>query len=242
MYINLKYSVYALGLLRNLPVLFERKGNDAIINYHIIGGYRHMARIMYDRYLTDADCSVNITNADTEYLATTVPESFINPPIKMRFLSTGGKSFEELCLDAVGDDEIEISHEDTLRMVRGELPGWRLVGVQFTASGGFSAFYANEHPIETLAPSEGKCSYTFASGVSFFFVERDCLEVELEVDYDDGLPTRRYIGKVTYDDEVGVSTVLIEFLGKRKIQKMQFSENEYGNERIPGHVCHITEY
>ena len=55
-----------------------------------------MARIMYDRYLTDADCSVNITNADTEYLTTTVPESFINPPIKMRFLSTGGKSFEEL--------------------------------------------------------------------------------------------------------------------------------------------------
>ena len=53
-----------------------------------------MARIMYDRYLTDADCSVNITNADTEYLTTTAPESFINPPIKMRFLSTGGKSFE----------------------------------------------------------------------------------------------------------------------------------------------------
>ena len=93
MYINLKYSVYALGLLRNLPVLFERTGNDAIINYHIIGGYRHMARIMYDRYLTDADCSVNITNADTEYLATTVPESFINPPHQNEILKHWRKKF-----------------------------------------------------------------------------------------------------------------------------------------------------
>lgn len=178
-----------------------------------------MARIMYDRYLTDADCSVNITNADTEYLTTTVPESFINPPIKMRFLSTGGKSFEELCLDAVGDDEIEISREDTLRMVRGELPGWRLVGVQFTASGGF-----------------------FASGVSFFFVERDCLEVELEVDYADGLPPRHYVGKITHNRKDGIKTEIIEFLGKRKVRKMRFSENEYGSNCIPGHVCHITEY
>lgn len=201
-----------------------------------------MAVITYDRYLTDADCSVDITNADTEYLATTVPESFINPPIKMKFLNTGGKSFEQLCLDAVGDDEIEISREDTLRMVRGELPGWRLVGTQFTASGGFSAFYANEHPLKMLTPSKGKCSYTFVTGVSFFFVERDCLEVELEVDYADGLPARRYICKVTYDEEAGIKTEIIEFFGKRKVQKMEFSEYEYGNERIPGHICHITEY
>lgn len=167
-----------------------------------------MARIMYDRYLTDADCSVNITNADTEYLTTTVPESFINPPIKMRFLSTGGKSFEELCLDAVGDDEIEISREDTLRMVRGELPGWRLVGVQFTASGGFSAFYANEHPTEAA----------------------------------DGLPPRHYVGKITHNRKDGIKTEIIEFFGKRKVRKMRFSENEYGSNCIPGHVCHITEY
>jgi len=201
-----------------------------------------MAVITYDRYLTDSDCSVNITNADTEYLTTTVPESFINPPIKMNFLNTGEKSFEELCLDAVGDDEIEISQEDTLRMVCGELPGWRLVGAQFTASGGFSAFYANEHPTETPTPSEGKYSYTSTSGISFFFVEDDCLEVELEVNYVDGLPPRRYIGKVTDDEEDGIKTEIIEFLGKRKVRKMQFSENEYGNERIPGHVCRITEY
>lgn len=201
-----------------------------------------MARIMYDRYLTDIDCSIDITNADTEYLTSTVPESFINPPIKMNFLNTGETSFEELCLYAVNTDEIEIPREDTLRMVRGELPGWRLVGVQFTVSGGFSAFYANEHPSGLPVPSEGKYSYTFASGVSFFFVEDDCLEVELEVDYADGLPPRRYIGRVTYDEEDGVKTEIIEFLGKRKIRKMQFSENEYGNKWMPGHVCHITEY
>lgn len=201
-----------------------------------------MARIMYDRYLTDADCSVDITNADTEYLTTTVPESFTNPPIKMRFLNTGEKSFEELCLDAVDDDEIEISCEDTLRMVRGELPGWRLVGTRFTASGGFSAYYANENPTRILPPSKSKCDYTAKAGVSFFFVERSFLEVELEVDYADGLPARHYIGKVSHDDEVGVSIMVLEFLGKRKIRKMQFSEYEYGSERIPGHVCHITEY
>ena len=157
-------------------------------------------------------------------------------------LENEGKSFEELCLDAVGDDEIEISREDTLRMVRGELPGWRLVGVQFTASGGFSAFYANEHPTEALARSEDKYSYIFASGVSFFFVERDCLEVELEVDYADGLPPRHYVGKITHNRKDGIKTEIIEFLGKRKVRKMRFSENEYGSNCIPGHVCHITEY
>lgn len=202
-----------------------------------------MAKIIYERFLLLPDSIVTITNADTDYLTTTTPESFINPPIKMRFLNTGGISFEELCQRAVDDDEFEISHEDTLRMVRGELPGWRLVGIQFSVSGGLSAYYANENPPQTTPTGNAHC-YTFAKGMSFFFVEDDCLEVELEVDYADGLPMRRYIGKVSHDETTGLCTEIVEFLGKRKIQKLQFSETGCKDEgkQLPGCLCHITEY
>ncbi len=200
-----------------------------------------MARMVYDRYLLDDENLVTISNADTDYLTDTVPASFINPPIKMRFLNTGDLNFEELCLSAVNDDENKISQEDVISMVRGELLGWRLVGAEFSRSGGFSAYYANENPFQTPT-QKGKYSYIAAEGISFFFIEYNCLEVELEVDYADGLPARRYIGQVTHDDKTGVNTTIIEFLGKRKIRKIEFSEYESGDERIPGHLCYITEY
>lgn len=199
-----------------------------------------MARIRYDQYLYDADYLYTITNADTEYLTNTVPESFTNPPIKLRFLNTGDKNFERLCLDAVNDDEITIPKEDVLRMVRGQLSGWRLVGAQFSPTGGFSAYYANERP--TL-PSHSNASYNYGAskGISFYFVERRCLEVELEVDYGDGLPTRHYVGNVTQGKK-GITCVVTEYWGKRKIRKVEFSEEEHSNTPICGHLCHITEY
>lgn len=200
-----------------------------------------MARIEYDCYLCGGDSLVTITNADTDGLATTAPESFTRPPMKMEFLDTGYTSFEELCLRSVNRDEITIPDEDVLLMVRGELPGWRLVGAEFALDRGFSVYYANEYPL-AASMIDGKRRYTAAEGVSFFFVEHDCLEVELTVDYGDGLPPRRYIGKVTENSDMEISTEIIEFLGKRKVRRIAFSEGERGDEHVPGHLCHITEY
>lgn len=200
-----------------------------------------MARIRYDSYILDGDTLFTITNADTEFLMDVTSESFTNPPIKMRFLNTGYRSFEELCLRAIERDEIEIEDEDVLRMVNGELPGWRLVGAEFEPDNGFSAYYANEHPGTATAPSE-KYNYHNVKGASFHFLAGGgCLEVELEVDYADGFPARRYIGKVM-DIDGEYTTEVIEYFGKRKIRKMEFSEGDYGDERIPGRLCHITEY
>lgn len=203
-----------------------------------------MARIRYDQYLLDADQLFTITNADTDYFTTTTPESFTNPPIKMRFLNTGDTSVEYLCLRAIDTNEIVIEDEEVLRMVRGELPGWRLVGAELTPEHGLSAWYANEQPLPlSEQPSGRKYSYHSAEGVSFHFLTGGgLLEVELEVDYADGLPARRYICKAFDEDEHHYAVGLIEYLGKRKIRKMQASEREYGDGPCNGHLCHITEY
>lgn len=196
-----------------------------------------MARIRYNSYILDGDALFTITNADNDYFTDTTSESFTNPPIKMRFLNSR-HSFKELCLHAIDRDEIEIEDEDVLRMVNGELPGWRLVGAEFEPDNGFSTYYANERPGTAVAPSE-KYNYHNVEGASFHFLAG--VEVELEVDYADGFPARRYVGKVM-DIDGKYTTEVIEYFGKRKIRKMEFSEGDYGDKRIPGRLCHITEY
>lgn len=202
-----------------------------------------MARIRYDRYLLDEDQLVTITNADTDYLTKTVPESFTNPPIRMKFQNIDMISFETMCHNAINDDEIVIDDKDVLRMVRGELPGWRLVGAEFEPDNGFSAYYANENPmLQLISPDAIRQDYRSAEGVSFHFLAgRGCLEVELEVDYADGLPIRRYVGNVT-DNNGKYVTEVTEYFGKRKIRKLEFAEGEYGDKNITGRLCHVTEY
>lgn len=201
-----------------------------------------MARITYDLYLHDPQNMITITNADTDYFADVSPESFTNPPIRMKFLNMERKDIEKLCLRAINRDELTIDDENVLLMVRGELPGWHLIGANFDACDGLSVFYANEHRKATPPTESNLYDYHLAEGAMFHFLAgEDCLEVEFEVDYADGSPVRCYIGKVVDNDNC-YETIVTEYLGKRKIRKFEFSESECSNDYQHGHLCHITEY
>lgn len=195
-----------------------------------------MARIKYDRYLLDGSGLITITNSDADYFADISLASFVNPPIKLKFINFNTTSFEQLCLRAVDRDEIVLSDDETIRIARGELSGWRLVGAEFSPEHGLSVFYVKEPSV--LSPE----AISKTDSVSFHFLTGSGhLEVEIEVDYNDGLPVRRYIGELI-DKNSEYSGIVTEYFGKRKVKKIEFSENETGDDRIPGYLCHITEY
>lgn len=198
-----------------------------------------MARIKYDRYLLDGDDLVTITNTDSDTLEAITPESFTNPPIKMRLLRIPESDYERLCYDCFEHHNenypnFEVSLADGEQMLRGELPGWRLVGVKLAPELGLWGYYVNEQ----LAKQE---YLNKREGAEVFVRFPDDIEVELEVDYVDGLPARHYICKVG-DCSSEFATEITEYLGKRKVRKLEYSEGESGGDDRKGWLCHITEY
>ncbi len=198
-----------------------------------------MARIRYDRYLFDKDDLATITNTDSDTMEEVITESFTNPPIKMRFLRIPGLDFEWFCRDCFehhneNNPDFEVSLADGEKMLRGELPGWRLVGVKFAPELGFWGYYVNEQ----LAKQE---DLNKRDGAEVFIRFPDDIEVELEVGYADGLPARHYICKVG-DCSSEFATEITEYLGKRKVRKLEYSESESGGDDRKGWLCHITEY
>lgn len=194
-----------------------------------------MARIKYDRYLLGDGELITITNADTDGFMETVPESFTNPPLRITFLRLHMSSLEESCryyfeYHNENNPDFNVSPADGARMLRGELPGWRLVGLKFAPELGLWGYCANEQ-MSTDGQNDTGIMIRFA----------DDIEVEVEVDYADGLPVRRYICKIG-DNSSGYATEITEYLGKRKVRKLGYSENEPGEDDINGWLCHITEY
>lgn len=198
-----------------------------------------MARIRYDCYLHDEYDFVTITNTDADIMEAITPESLINPPIRMKFLRTPESSFEQFCYYCFeyhneNNPGFKMSPTDGAKMLHGELPGWRLVGMRFAPEYGFWGYYINEElAAHTNIDEQNNASIMVQFG--------DDIEVELEVDYADGLPIRRYICKVG-DCSNGFATEITEYLGKRKVRKLEYSENEPGEDGKNGWLCHITEY
>lgn len=198
-----------------------------------------MARIRYDCYLLDEYRLVTITNTDADNMEGITPESFTNPPVRMRFLRIPGLDFERFCYDCFehhneNNPGFEVSPLDGEKMLRGELPSWRLIGVKFAPELGLWGYYVNEQ----LAELE---DLNVREGAEVFVRFPDDIEVELEVDYADGLPARRYICKVG-DCSSEFATEITEYLGKRKVKKLEYSEGGSGEDARKGWLCHITEY
>lgn len=198
-----------------------------------------MARIKYDRYLLDDKGIITITNADTDDFMKTVPDSFTNPPLKIKFPEEIEMRLEQFCRDWFeyhneNYPDSEVSPADGARMLRGKLPGWRLVGANFAPELGLWGYCVNERmAMQTDVSGQND------EGVMVQF--GDDIEVELEVDYADGLPIRRYVCKVG-DDSSGYTTEVTEYLGKRKVRKLEYSEDDGGVDSADGWLCHVTEY
>lgn len=198
-----------------------------------------MARIEYDCYLLDGDDFITITNTDADAMEEITPESFANPPIKVKFLKISESSFEQFCYYCFeyhneNNPDFVISTEDGIQMLRGELSGWRLIGVKFAPELGLWGYCVNEQLAAQADADE-------QNRVKVLLRFPDDIELELKVDYADGLPVRRYVCKVG-DCSSGFATEITEYLGKRKVRKLEYSENEPGEDSRSGWQRHITEY
>lgn len=198
-----------------------------------------MARIKYDRYLLDDENLITITNADTDDFLKMLPESFTNPPLKIKFPEEIEMRLEQFCRDWFeyhneNYPDSEVLPTDGARMLLGELPGWRLIGARLAPELGLWGYCVNER-----MAMQANGSRQNDEGVMVQF--SDNIEVELEVDYADGLPVRRYICKVG-DSASEYATEVTEYLGRRKVRKLEYSEDANNGNNRNHWLCHITEY
>lgn len=197
-----------------------------------------MARIRYDRYLQDVDELISISNADNDRSVDVTPETFENPPIKFTILEAEGTEDPFTKFSVEGNDEIkrELSGKVT-NLLCGQLPGWRLIGADFSPTC-FSMCCAAVRP-------EGKesCGNIRYDCISLHFVSFTRVKMEIEADYADGLPPRRYVAEMDVTEKKPgddiLHVIVTEYLGKRKVRRIEFTE---GEETEEGQLCHIIEY
>lgn len=197
-----------------------------------------MARIIYDCYLYNIDGLITITNANTDSYTEVIEESLTNPPLKIRFPKISEDDLEKLCRywfehHNENNPQSGVSPTDGARMLRGELLGWRLIGVDFTPELGAWGCCVNEQ--QALQAISENRDY---EGIMVRF--SDNIELELEIDYADGLPVRRYYC-VIGDSSSEFATEVTEYLGKRKVRKIEYDEG-MDNKKNDKWLCHITEY
>lgn len=197
-----------------------------------------MARIRYDRYLQDVDELISISNADNDRSVDITPETFENPPIKFAILEAGGTEDPFTQFSVEGDNEIkrELS-ENVANLLRGQLPGWRLIGADFSPTC-FSMYCVAVRP--EGGENCGNIRYDWAS---LHFVSFKQVKMEIEADYADILPPRRYVAEMDVTEKKSgddiLHVIVTEYLGKRKVRRMEFTE---GEETEQGQLCHIIEY
>ena len=202
-----------------------------------------MARIQYDRYLQDVDELIVVTNTDSERAVDVVPESFENPTIKFRILDVTNSEDPLAAFDISDTSTSETVYRElqgrVKELVNGQIPGWRLIGVEFSPML-LEMYYVN--PRTTGEETCGDIKYDTATVYCIDCTDNWSITMELEVDYGDGLPSRRYIAKMKLDDIPRDNTLRIaidEYYGRRKVRRLEFTE---GEETTQGQLCHITEY
>lgn len=198
-----------------------------------------MARIRYDQYLLSEEGLFVITNSDSESATDIIPQSLSNPPIKMKILNAKHiikdnyevSDFFPIYTKTTHDVK---SKKDLSKLISGELPNWRLVGVNFCLDG-CDLFYIKKH--SSLHLSE-------VDHINLLCCHFEELQLEFIVDYKDDFSPQRYVAKMRQkrNTAMGFSVQLTEYYGNRKVRKIEFSEWESGSDLFDGHLCHITEY
>lgn len=193
-----------------------------------------MARIKYGCYLLEeAHCYV-ISNADLDYAEDVTDESFTNPPIKMTVEAVDGDL--ERAFDA---DENPMNHsmlqENFMAVLRGEMPEFRLTGVNIGDTGMYLVYYSTLPPEKFYDDTEGYSGgQVIVSGDFTILFEVECL---------DGSPSKQYRVESKKTGVCSRQTQITEYIGGHKYRKLEFCDEHPGIPYVSGaQYCIITEY
>lgn len=193
-----------------------------------------MARIKYGCYLFDDSSCYVISNADTDYAEDVVDETFTNPPIKM--------TVEEIDRDwerAFDAKENPMNHpklqDNLMAVLRGELPEFRLTGVNVDGNSIYLVYYSTLPPEKFYDDTEG-----YSGGQVLVYGDYTIL---FETKYLDGSPTKQYRVESKKTDK-GFSRIQVtEYIGGHKHRKLEFCDSDPRIPSLPGQqYCVITEY
>ncbi len=208
-----------------------------------------MARIEYVVYSPDENELINITNADNDRAEEITQETLSNPPMKMRILDVKDSTYRQysdaniFSVCTMDENCRPVEFEESLpHLVHSVLPGWRLIGANFSFNGCF-LYYINEIPKSYSSEADIQNNY---EQVCISCRSIEYLKMEFVVNYADDLPARRYEAEIAYANMEATSArtckaIVTEYLGKRKICKTWFDESEEPND-VSGYPCHIVKY
>ena len=193
-----------------------------------------MARIKYGCYLLeDAHCYV-ITNADLDYAEDVTDESFTNPPIKMT-VEAVDRDWES----AFDAEENPMNHsklcDNLMAVLRGEMPEFRLTGVNVDETGIYLVYYSTLPPEKFYDGTEG-----YSGGQILVHGNYTLL---FEVAYLDGSPVKQYSVESKKAEDGDNRIQVTEYVGGHKYRKLEFCDKHPGIPYAPGgQCCIITEY
>ncbi len=198
-----------------------------------------MARIEYGLYLNGENHCYVISNAGTRYAEDIVDETFTNRSIKMTVeaISHSWKYTFDASDNPYNHPEIQDNLEAVLR---GELPHWRLTGVNIDKDGVYLVYYTTEPEavLDNGEESRGGQVCVFGDYTLLF-----------EVEHTDGSPTERYRVKETEVPKIGnpnrttKEIQITEYVGDHKRRELVIRGDEHGHSRHMGkQYCVITEY
>lgn len=191
-----------------------------------------MARFKWDCFLLDESSCYTISNADLDYAEDVTDESFTNPPIKMTVEAA------ERGWDAFDGTENSMNHtllqENLMAVLRGELPEFRLTGVNVASDGIYLVYESTLEPEGFIDGTTG-----YSGGQVLVYGDFTIL---FEVEHLDGSPTEQY--RVEYRGKgENCGTTVTEYVGGRKRRKLEFTEPGPGIPYQWGRqYCIITEY
>ena len=199
-----------------------------------------MARKKYGLYRNEENHCYVISNAGMKYAEDIANETFTNLPIKMVV-----KSFSHSWEYTFNASDNPCNHpeiqDNLIKILRGELPEWRLTGVNVSKYGIYLVYYTTGSKVISDDGSE-----TYSGGQ--ICVYGDCTLL-FEVAHSDSPLPKQYRVKVlkvpgVMDPSTKVTKVQItEYIGKRRCRTLEIREDNHGKPYIAGQqYCVITEY
>ncbi len=203
-----------------------------------------MAKMSYSMYLHNPDAFYRISNIEDGSPDSVTPETFKNPPIKMKIMECRGSLEDVFTIDYLDEDDPFLFRENYIKVLQGESLDWRLTGVSVGRAD--TQLYFTKATCNTLARNElilGE-SYDIQTVYCRPKLGRFLISFEVERAYD----VQKEIftvecGEITlYDKVTSMTTSVVEYRNGHKYRMLNVQRDTKVNPSYLGHPCTITEY
>lgn len=203
-------------------------------------GVEYMAVINFDGWFPRRSRCFVISNTGADTATMVTKDTFVNPPIKLMGITEANDS--EILAHYSQDilSTPQAFNDSFVSILRGEVPGWRLISVDIDVDpGGVALWFGSNDPVivasckDDLAPMNF-CTEEYALGTAILNAPAWSKGIEFEVcNYTGCLPTQYKLGMHMFNvpsiPRTLMAAYVVKFVGKQKIYELEMREDNHGH-------------